>query len=71
MVELELIKDKPIKFNLIPYTQTINQKPYLQIIKDKKEFNKQIEEYNNIINSDTKLKDAFNKLAINNKIIIF
>lgn len=67
MVELELIKDKPIKFNLIPYTQTINQKPYIQIIKDKKEFNKQIEEYNNIINSDTKLKDAFNKLAINKK----
>ena len=67
MVELELRKNKPIKFNLIPYTQTINQEPYLQITKDQKEFNNQIERHNEIINSDTKLKDEFNKLAINKK----
>lgn len=67
MVELDLNKEKPIKFNLIPYTQTINQNPFLQIVTDQKEFKKQVEELNEIINCDTKLKEEFKKLTMNKK----
>ena len=63
MVELEFCKEKSINFQLIPYTQTVNQKPYIQITKEQKEFNKQIEELNDKIKSDSKLKEEFNKLA--------
>lgn len=65
MVKL-IFEKSQIEFELIPYNQYKNG-PFVEIIKDKTEFNSEIQRLNKIISNDTLLKQHFEDFEKNSK----
>ena len=61
LVNLSL--DEKIEFELIPYVQTVES----VILRDKKEFEKEIEQYNDVIRDDQLLEQRFEKYITDNE----